>query len=143
MAAPTATVNGTPVNFGFTGTNGFTPTGLSGTLLQNAEITNEGDCEVTRDGNGAEVTHGWYNFHLGSTLEWVVTGTSLAAAITNSSISSLTPGAFVSISACTSMPQLVGNWEVQAQAKVSGSNTTSKKISVPLKLFGGITAVAT
>ena len=143
MAAPTATVNGTAVNFGFQGTNGITISGISGTLLQNSDISAMADCEVTRDGQGAEVVHGWHNFHNEGTLEWVVTSGTLSVAITNCALSALVPGAFLTISACTSCPDFVATWEVQSGAKHTKSNTTSSKISVPIKKFGGITAIAT
>ncbi len=143
MAAPTATINGTAVNFGFQGTNGITIGGISGTLLQNADLSAAADCEVTRDGLGAEIVHGWYNFHNEASLEWVVTSGTLSVAITNCALSALVPGAFLTISACTSMPELVATWEVQGGAKHVKSNTTSSKITVPIKKFGGITALAT
>lgn len=133
-------VNGTPVNFGFQGTNGITITGVSGTLLQSADQQAVADVEVTRDGLGKEVTHGWYNDHDEATLEWVITGSGLAAAITNTTL--LRPGAFVSITACTSQPGLVGTWEAQTAIKISGTNTTSKKFTLPIKLLSGISAIA-
>jgi hypothetical protein len=143
MAAPTATVNGTAVNFAFQGTNGITITGVSGTLLQTSDLSAMADCEVVRDNQGAEVVHAWYNFHNEGTLEWVVTSGSLSGAINNSSLNTLfAPGKFLTITACTSCPEFVATWEVQSGAKHTKSNTTSSKISVPIKLFGGITAVA-
>ena len=43
-----------------------------------------------------------------------------------------------------SMPGLVNTkWEVQSGAKISGSNTTAKKISLPIHLSPGITGLAT
>jgi hypothetical protein len=143
MPAPSATINGTAVNFGFQGTNGITISGLAGTLLQNADLSNKADSEITRDGQGAEVVNAWYNFHKEATLEWIPTSGTLSVAITNCALSALTPGTFISISACTSMPELVGNWQVMSDAKHSKSNTTSSKLSVPISLKGGVTAVAT
>ncbi len=123
--------NGTPVNFGFTGTNGIAITGISGTLLQSADNSNVADKEETRDGLGNIVTRAWYDQHNAATLEWVVTdATNIAGAITNSAISGLIPGTIIVITACASIPSLVAtNWEVQSGTKISGSNTTSKKIS--------------
>lgn len=137
-----ATINGTAVNFGFTGTNGITISGLSGVLLQSVERSKQADCEVVRNAVGDEVMHGWYNVHDEATLEWIVTGTSLAAAVTNTTLQ--TPGTIVSITACASDPDLVAtSWEVQSGVKVSGSNTNAKRISLPIKKFTNITAQAT
>jgi hypothetical protein len=136
------TINGTPVNFGFQGTNGITMTGLSGTLLQSADLSTIAEREVTRNGVGEKVTSGWYGFGNQSSLEWVVTGTTLADALAQTTIQ--TPGTIIVISACTSIPGLVAtNWEVQAGSKVSGSNTNAKRITMPLEKNALITAVAT
>ncbi len=138
-----ATINGTAVNFGFTGTDGITISGISGTLLQTADNANMADKEETRNGVGDIVTRGWYDQHQAAQLEWVVSGSGIAAAITNSAISGLTPGTMISITTCLSMPSLVATWEVQSGAKVSGSNTTSKKISISIEKRAGITGAAT
>ncbi len=131
------------MNFGFTGVGGITITGISGILLQTAEQTKAADCEVGRNGVGDEVAHGWYNPHDEGSLEWIVSGTGLADAITNTTIVK-TPGTIIVITACANMPDLVAtNWEVQSGAKTSGSNTSFKRITLPVKKFPGITAVAT
>jgi hypothetical protein len=140
-------INGTPVNFGFTGgaggVGGITVTGLTGILLQNAEQSKAADVEVVRDGAGNEVSHAWYNAHDEATLEWVVSdATNIAGAITSTTISKI-PGSIIVVTACASMPDLVQtNWEVQSPVKASGSNTTAKRISMPLKRFSAITAPA-
>ncbi len=138
-----ANLTGTAVNFGFTGSNGITITGISGTLLQTADNANMADKEETRNGVGDIVTRAWYDQHQSVTLEWVVTDpTSVANAVTNSAITGLTPGVIIAITACASVPALVYSyWEVQSGAKVSGSNTTSKKISITIEKRSGITAV--
>lgn len=135
-------VNGTAVNFGFlTTANGITITGVSGTLLQSADHMASADVEVVRDGTGAEVVHAWYNDHDEATLEWIITGSGLAAAITNTAL--IRPGAFVVISACASFPGLVATtWEAQSDVKISGTNTNSKRFSIKLKKCAGITAAA-
>lgn len=136
-----ATINGTPVNFGFTGTGGIAITGLSGILLQSAEHSKRADCEEVRNGVGDVVVHGWYNIHDEAQLEWVVTGAGLADAITNTALQ--TPGTILVITACASMPSLIATtWEVQDGAKISGGNTNAKRITLPLKKYAGITAVA-
>ncbi len=138
-----ATINGTAVNFGFTGTNGIAITGISGTLLQSAEHSKMADKEETRSGIGDIITRGWHDQHDAATLEWVITGTGLADAITNTSLTGLVPGTIIVITACASMPSLVATtWEVQSGAKIVGSNVNSKRISVPIEKRAGITAVA-
>jgi len=144
-------INGTPVNFGFGAGAGITVTELSGVLLQNAEHSTAADSEITRDGAGAEVTHAWYNETDSATLEYVVSGANLAATITNTVMTYLTPGAFITITACANMTSLIKDaagasktkWEVQPGVRITGSNTTSKRISVPLRRIPGITAAAT
>jgi hypothetical protein len=136
-------INGAAVNFGFaTQTGGITVTGFTG-YLQTADQSAVADCDVTRDGLGAEVTHGWYNDHEEANLEWVLYSTGIAAARTATTLASLRPGTFFVISACASMPDLVATtWELQSGPKISGSNTTAKKITFPIKKFAGITAAA-
>lgn len=137
-----ATVNGTPVNFGFTGTNGITITGLTGLLLQSADYTKNADMEEIKDGDGDVVTVIFSNQNEEASLEFVVTdATNIAGAITNTTVS--TPGAIIVISACASMPSLVQtNWIVQSGGKISGTNTTAKRITLPIKRYAGVTAVA-
>jgi len=141
-------INGTPVNFGFGAGAGATVlsgvTDISATLLlQNAEHGSAGDSEVVRDGAGAEVSHAWHNETDSGTLEWVVTGANLAATITNTVMTYLTPGLFLTIT-CTNMTSLNASvWEVQPGVRITGSNTTSKRISVPIRRVPGVTAVAT
>lgn len=138
-----AQINGTPVNFGFTGTNGIVITEIAGTLLQSADNSNMAEKEEARDGIGNIVTRGWYDPHQASTLEWVVTdATNKAGAITNTAIASIVPGSFINITTCASMPELVAKWEVQSGVKVSGSNTTSKKMSITIEKRAGITGAA-
>ncbi len=138
-----ATINGTPVNFGFQGTDGITVSGVSGTLLQSVDQAKEADSEMARNGVGDGVTHGWYDARDTVTLEWIVTGSSLAAAITNTSLAAVAPGTIINITACTSVPTLIAtNWEVQS-VRQQGSNTNFKKITCVVTKRAGITAVAT
>lgn len=138
-----ATLNGTPVNFGFTGTNGITITGVSGTLLQSAEYSAEADKDEIRSGVGDIVERSWYDQHLKAELEWVITGTGIANSIVNTAIAGLTPGTIIVITACASVPDLVAtNWEVVGGARISGTNTNAKRFRVPLEKRAGITAAA-
>lgn len=136
-------INGVPVNFGFQGTSGITITGLSGTLLQNVDLSAEADKEEVRSGQGDIVNRNWYDQHLKATLEWVITGTNLATTLTNTAIAGITPGVILVITACTSVPDLVATtWEVMGGASIKGSNTTSKRITLPLEKRAGITGAA-
>jgi len=144
-----ATINGVAVNFGFQGTagadgsQGISITGITGVLLQNFDQTKAAELERVRDGNGNDVVHAWSNIHDEATLEWVLAGASLAETLTGVSLSIKSPGSIVAITACTSMPGLVSSyWEVQAGAKISGSNADAKKVSMPIHLLPGITAAA-
>lgn len=140
-------INGTAVNFGFGAGAGITIGEMSGVLLQNADHGTNSDLEATRDGAGDEVTHGWHNYSDQATLEWVIKPvdgqTTIAKAIENTVLTYLTPGLFLTLT-CTNMPSLNASvWEVQAGAKITGSNTTSKRVSVPLRRLAGVAAVAT
>lgn len=136
-----ATILGTAVNFGFTGTNGITITGMSGTLLQSADLTNQADVEEVRDGDGDVVARAFYNQSFDASLEYVVTGTSIADSITNTALQ--TPGTIIVITACAGMPALIQtNWVVEPGVKASGTNTTVKRITLPLKRHAGVTAAA-
>jgi len=141
------TTNGVPVNFGFQGASaadgsqGITITGVSGVLLQSVELSKGAEVERARDGNGNTVVKAWSDIHDEATLEWIVAGSSLSTALTNTALSA--PGALVVITACTSVPSLVATtWEVQAGGKISASNTSFKKISLPIHKYPGITAAA-
>lgn len=153
MANP---VNGLAVNFGFASTtNGITITELTGVLIQSADQTASAECEVTRGGTGAEVTHAWYNDHDEATLEFVITSaTGTGTAITNTALALVRPGSFATITACASMPGLTADnaqtmftsaptkWEVQSGPKLTKTNTSSAKVSIPLRRYTSITAIA-
>ncbi len=142
MAAPIP-INGIAVNFGFVSASGLTIAGLVGTLLQSADHSSAADMEGARNGIGAYVVRGWYDTHDEAALEWVVTASSIANAITASSLTPVVAGTLITIANCDSLPELNGTtWEVQSGAKVSGSNTTFKKMSVTIHKRAGITAAA-
>lgn len=138
---------GTPVNFGFEGTSGglteTTTTVLTGKfILQSGDVSRGADEEQVKDGGGNLVNRSFYNPHKKASLEYVVTGASIAASRTNSVAP--TPGSIVNISACADLPDLVDtHWIVVGEPKISGSNTTAKRISLSLESHAGITAVAT
>lgn len=142
---------GTAVNFAFTqsagGTQGIVITGLSGYILQNAEYSAEADKEEARSIGGDVISRNWYDQHRKGTLEFVISGAtnSIAAALANTTLNSLTPGSIISITECQSMPELVtlnnGKWEVQAGASIKGSNTNNKRLSIPVETRPGIQAL--
>ena len=137
-----ATSNGTAVNFGFTGSNGIVITGVSGTLLQSADYSAEAGKDEVRSGVGDIVNRNWYDQHLKATLEWAITGSGLAAAITNTAVAALLPGTIIVISACASVPDLVATtWEVQ-RVSIKGSNTNAKRVTLELEKRAGITAAS-
>jgi hypothetical protein len=138
-------VNGTPVNFGFLNTtNGITIGGFTGIFtLQSAEHTSGSDMEAVKDAGGNDMTHVWYNPRTHATLEMVIIGSGLAAAITNTTLSGLIPGTILSITACANDLDLVkSNWEVNADPKISKSNTGAAKITLMLTAWPNITAAA-
>lgn len=138
-----STSNGTAVNFGFTGTNGIAITGLNGTLLQSADYSAEADKDEVRSGLGDIVNRNWYDQHLKATLEWVITGTGLANALTNTAVAGMLPGTIIVITACASEPDLVAtNWEVM-RSSIKGSNTNAKRVTLELEKRAGITAAST
>ena len=143
-----ATINGTAVNFGFSGTAGgvtiTTPAVFSGNLLlQSADFSQGADNEKTRDEVGNVVVEAYYDFHQKSTLEWVIKSTGIAAAIAASTLATVTPGTFVTISACQAMPDLVGTtWYVDGEPKIAGTNVNAKKVTLNLMKRAGITGPA-
>lgn len=136
------TSNGTAVNFGFTGSNGIAITGVNGTLFQNLDYSGEADKDEVRSNLGDIVNRNWYDQRLKATLEWVITGTGLANAITNTAVAALLPGTILAITACASAPDLVATtWEVQ-RVSIKGSNTNAKRVTLELEKRAGITAVS-
>jgi cell division GTPase FtsZ len=135
-----ATQLGTAVNFGFVGVNGIT--GLTtGYMLQNVDHTKQADVEEVRDPDGDVVSRVFHNANETATLECVVTGSSLSAALSNTALNAA--GAIVSITACPNVPELVQtNWVVET-SRLSGSNTTAKRVTLELRRHAGITAAAT
>lgn len=144
------TPNGTAVNFAFTqsagGTQGIVITGMTGYILQNAEYSAEADKEEARSIGGDVISRNWYDQHRKGTLEFVISGAtnSIAAALANTTLANFVPGAIITITECLSMPELVslnnGKWEVQTGASIKGSNTTDKRLSIPIETRPGIQA---
>jgi hypothetical protein len=139
-----ATINGVAVNFGFTGTNGITITGLSGELiLQKADESAEAEREIVRGGTGDKVVSAWYGQCKKATLNAVITGTGLAAAVTNTTLAGALPGAFLAVTVCASMPDLVNSyWEVLSGSKIEKTNTGNAMMTLLLEYNANITGAA-
>ena len=92
---------------------------------------------------GNVVVSAWSDPHYKATLEIIIKASGLAAAITATTLASLTPGTIITIGACAAMPDLVGStWEIMDSPKISGDNKTAKKLSLSLEKRAGITAAA-
>ena len=76
-----------------------------------------------------------------TTLKWKVSGQTLADAIVNTTLQE--NGAFVTITDCPTMPELVSakKWEV-VDGEVTGSNEDVKEISMEIELADKIQDVA-
>lgn len=138
--------NGTAVNFAFpTTTGGITVSvpDISGNLiLQSADETAGATNERVLDEVGNVVSSIWTDPHLKASLECVIKAAGLAAAITATAIASLVPGTIITISACANMPDLIATtWEVM-DAKIAGTNTSAKRLTLSLEKRAGITAAA-
>lgn len=134
-------LKGVAVNFGFTGTDGIAEsTILTGKMqLQSADYEATGDEEQVRDSDGDLVNRSFYNLGFKASLEYIPSGTDLSGAQTNTALPAV--GAVLSITACASLAALVkSNWVVVPGGKITGSNTTAKRITLPLESHAGITA---
>ena len=137
------TILGAAVNFGFTGTDGIAEsTILTGKIiLQSADIELASDEEQVRDAAGVLASRAFYNPSSKATLEYIPTGASISASLTNTTLPAI--GSILSITACANIPSLVKtNWVVVPGGKISGSNTSAKKITINLEAHAGITAAA-
>lgn len=133
---------GVPISFGFSGTDGIAATPFTGKIiLQSAEYSDTADEEQVRDAAGALCNRNFYNPGSKAQLEYIVTGATIAAARTNTALQA--PGTIISITACADIPALVKtNWIVVGEPKVSGSNTSGKRVTLNLEAHAGITAAA-
>ena len=134
-------INGTPVNFTFQSVTGITITEISGVLLQSASYKKPAKRSLVMDGNGARTFSGWTDPIKTSTLKWKVSGTGLANAVTNTTLKS--PGNFITITACPSLPELVSanKYEVIG-GEVSGTNEDVKEITLEIEQAPNITGPA-
>ncbi len=135
-------VGGKSVNFAYTGTDGIAATLLTGKMqLQSTDLSNSTDEEQIKDSLGALVNRTFYNPGFKATLEYIPSGAAASDAITNTALTAI--GTIVSITACANVPDLIKtNWIVLG-FKISGSNTTAKKVTLELEAHSGITAALT
>ena len=136
------TINGTPVNFTFQSAAGIVITGISGILLQSASYSQKTKRSLVMDGNGSRTTSLHADQIVSAKLKWKVSGTGQANAISNTTL--LSPGAFVTITACQTMPDLVSSSHYEViDAELSGTNEDVKEISLDIELAAGIQSLAT
>jgi hypothetical protein len=140
-----ATVLGYPVNFAFDTISGITSTtgiSLAGKmLLQSADVSKVSKNEEVFSGTGELASESYWDQRLRANLEYIPTGSSLADAVTNTTIPA--PGTIVNITACASLPLLVAIWHVKGEPKISKSNTGAAKVTLPLEYSASITVAAT
>ncbi len=133
-----ATVNGTPVNFTF-GSVAIAITNITGALFQEIGYKKESERVLVKNQNGDRVTSAHADQRLSTTLKWKVSGVSMAAALTNTTLNA--PGSYVIITACAALPDLVNatdKWEV-ISGDVKGTNEDVAEISLEIEKAAGIT----
>lgn len=133
-------LGGVAVNFGFATAHGTVATAFTGKMaLQSLDYEETADEEQVKGAYGALVNRSFYNPGYKATLEYVPTGATVAAAITNTTLPTI--GSIVNITACAEMPALVkSNWIVVPGGRITGSNTAAKRITLNLESHAGVTA---
>ena len=132
MAFPSAAVNGTPVNFSFQSAAGIVITGLSGILLQSANLKKPTKRTLAMDGNGNRTTSVHSDPIQSLTLKWKVSGTGLANAITNTTLQA--NGNLVQITSFPTMPDVnAGHFFEVINGEITGTNEDVKEISLDLE----------
>lgn len=138
------TQNGTAVNFTFQSAAGITITEITGILLQSASYKKNANRTLVKDGNGDRTSSLLNDKFNSATLEWVVEGSSLSAALTNTALRA--PGAFITITACATLPEIVDatkQWEVLPGCEIKGTNENAKTVTMEIEYAVNIQAVAT
>ena len=134
-------VNGTPVNFTFQSASGITITEIAGILLQGANYKKPTKRILVNDGNGNRTSSCHTDRIIKTNLKWKVSGATLADAIVNTTLQE--NGAFVTITGCDTMPELVSasKYEV-VDGEVTATNEDVKEISMDIENAPLIQAVA-
>jgi len=135
-------VNGTSVNFTFQSTSGIVITEIAGIILQGANYKKPTKRVLVMDGDGNRTSSCHTDRIIKTTLKWKISGATLADAIVNTTLQE--NGAFITITACPSMPELVtaDKYEV-VDGELSGSNEDVKEISMDIEdapLIQGVAA---
>jgi hypothetical protein len=132
-----ATVNGTPVNFTF-GSSAITIANVTGALHQNISYKKASTRQIVKNLAGDRITSAHADQVKTASLEWIVGGSSMAAALTNTILN--TPGSTVTISACAALPELVSTdkWEV-IDADCTHGNEKFATITLGIEIAAGIT----
>ena len=145
--ATVAVQNGVAVNIGFPTTAGgitITSPSMSGNIiLQSADHSKGANNYRVEDEVGNVVVSAWSDPHDKASLEIIIKASTLSAAITATTLASLTPGVILTVSACANMPDLVATtWEIMDSPRITGDNKSAKKLSLPLEKRAGITTAA-
>ena len=129
-------INGTPVNFGITGT---AVTGIAG-IFQSLHHSLQSAIKAVLDESGETVTEVFHDKRAESEIVFKVTGADVATAKVNTTIELFPPGTFVTITAAPHAPDLVhSNWAVtEAGPKINSRNDDVAEISIPLRRRDGI-----
>ena len=140
-----ATVNGTPVNFTF-GSSTIAFTNLTGTLVQGIDYGLASTRSVVKNQNGDRVTSAHCDQIRTATIEWIVSGTTMATAITNTVLN--VPGTYIVITSCLAIPEMAiggtagasgtGKWEV-ISCRLPGKNDDVMRITIEIEYAAGIT----
>lgn len=132
-----ATERGTKVIFSFTTAAGITFTGLTGYLVQTAELEALADEYFVKSAQGKDVTEIMENFKKRLTVRFETSGTDRATAITNAVLQSL--NIFIPITACVEIPELISAYWILKATKKSTSNTGTLGVDMTLSLNPEIT----
>ena len=132
--------NGTSVNFGFAAIGGFTIGGFQATLVQRVSESVGAEREVIKNYQGDRVADVHTDQVLKCELEVVISATGgIAAAKALTVLGGLSPGTNIIIAACAEMPDLASNyWEVVGSPRIEGTNTTAKRVTIPIERCAGI-----
>ena len=132
-----ATVRGTAVVFSFTTTAGVTITGLTGWLAQTIDLEKTADEYMVKSGQGKDVTEIMENFKTRSNLNFQISGTDRATAITNAALPAL--NSLLAITACVEFPELISNYWMVKSAKGASGNTATRGADLTIVLNPEIT----
>lgn len=138
------TINGAAVSWAMPGFT-LTPTTQVGTLIaQGIEHTKNDEPETIKNASGQTATRIWPDPSQDLMFEYFVSGSSLADA-SNTQCLIPDPGYIVTLAFGTypALGSSPARCEVQSGTKLSLTNTSARKVSLPLKIWPLVTAAAT